>query len=99
MWDDITLIRSDQSYKDMFLSFVDATSLGDRDYELEPLRNKIIFAFINKIHEYKTKEKEKKIKKIVDFINNWNNKLKEIKKKNILEDKLNELYNEFEEIF
>ena len=99
MWEDITLIRSDQSYKKMFLGFVDSTSLGDRDYDLEPLRNKIIFAFINKIHEYKTKEKDKKIKKIVDFIDNWNNQIKDIKKKNILEDKLNELYNEFEEIF
>ncbi len=110
MWDDITLIRSEQDYKDMFLGFVDATSIGDKDYNLEPLRNKIIFAFINKLHDSaKLTNKEKLTnpnkltknisKKIVNFITTWNNKLKEITKKNILEDKLNELFTEFEKIF
>ena len=103
MWDDITLIRSDNFYKETFLSFVDSTELGDKDYDIEPLRNTIIFAFINKIHEYKLNKTdgktEKKIQKIVNFIINWNSKLKQIKKKTELKSNLDDMLTEFNEIF
>jgi len=85
MWDYITLIRSKDKYKKMFLDFVDATSLGDKDYNIEPLRNTIIFKFINIL---------KNDSNIIKIINSWSDKLKNIKNKNELKenlDKLNEL--------
>jgi len=93
MWDDITLIRSDKSHKDIFLDFVDSTSIGDKDYDIEPLRNKIIFEFIEILH------KKTHSKKLLKFMNNWNEKLKIIKKKNELQNKLNDMYKELNEIF
>jgi hypothetical protein len=85
MWEDITLIRSNKLYKDIFLGFVDSTSLGDRDYVIEPLRNKIIFNFIEKLNENKD---------IIDLMDKWNKELDNIKNKNTLIKKLEELNEE-----
>jgi len=76
MWKYITLIRSSDKYKETFLNFVDATSMGDRDYDIEPIRNKIIFKFIDKL--------EKNSEKILNLIGIWNNKLKAVRTKNEL---------------
>ena len=75
------------------MDFVDSTSLGDRDHDIEPYRNEIIFKFINKLHE------NKKNDKIIKFINNWITEFKEIKKKNMLEEKLKDMINDFDECF
>lgn len=85
MWEDITLIRSSQLYKDIFLGFVDATSLGDKDYNIEPLRNTIIFNFIEKLYEQKD---------IINLMDKWNKELNDIKNKNTLIKKLEELNEE-----
>lgn len=82
MWDCITLIRSKDSYKKMFLDFVDATSIGDKDYDIEPLRNEIIFKFIDKL---------KSDTDVVDFVNKWNDRLKIIKNKNDMKLKLEKM--------
>jgi putative phage-type endonuclease len=89
MWEDITLIRSNQLYKDIFLGFVDSTSLGDKDYEIEPLRNKIIFNFIEKLYQNKD---------IINLMDEWNKNLSEIKNKNILTNKLEELNKQLDNI-
>jgi len=89
MWDSITLIRSKDEYKKMFLDFVDSTSIGDKDYYIEPLRNEIIFKFINKLGT------DKKPEKIVKMVTNWNNDLKKCKNKNTLKENLQEINDSF----
>ncbi len=84
MWDSISLIRSKDEYKKMFLNFVDATSMGDKDYDIEPLRNEIIFKFISEL-------KGAKPEKTVRFINKWIEDLSECKNKNSLKAKLEEM--------
>jgi putative phage-type endonuclease len=87
MWANITLIRSKQIYKNTFLDFVDSTSLGDKDYNIEPIRNNIIFKFINIL----------KYDDITDIINKWNNKFKSSDSKNSLKEKLEKFNNELEQ--
>jgi putative phage-type endonuclease len=94
MWDYITFVRKEPKYKELFLNFVDATQLGDKDYDLDPLRNKIIFRFLDRLN---MDEKDINIK-TYDLINNNLDKYKNINKKEKLKNELNILYDKLNEI-
>ena len=92
MWDYIIFVRSEPKYKEMFLNFVDNTKLGDRDEEIEHVRNKVIFKFLDRLID---KETEKNAYKI---INKNLDKLKEINRKNKLSEELEFIYNELQKL-
>ncbi len=90
MWDDITLMRSKQAYKDLFLKFVDATALGDKDHNIEHVRNEILFKIVENI-----RNKEKNINKLNTFIEDlypYINDFTTAKSKSVLLEKL-EIFN------
>lgn len=94
MWDYITLVRNNPKYKELFLNFVDATQIGDKDYDLDPLRNKIIFKFLDRLN---MNDKDLIIK-TYDLINNKLEKYKNINRKEKLKKELELLYNNLDEI-
>ena len=83
MWDDITLMRSKQEYKDLFLKFVDATSLGDKDHSIEHVRNKILFKIVENIRKNNNKIN----------VNLYIDDLSKTKTKQLLLEKLEIFYN------
>jgi hypothetical protein len=94
MWDYITFVRKNPKYKELFLNFVDATQMGDKDYDIDPLRNKIIFRFLDRLN---MDDKDINIK-TYDLINNNLEKYKSINKKEKLKNELTILYDKLNEI-
>ena len=92
MWSYITFVRSEPKYKELFLNFVDSTKMGDRDYDIDPLRNKIIFTFIDRLKNKELSEKA------YELINNNIDKLKNISRKEKLSHSLNKLYEDLNEL-
>ena len=97
MWDYITFVRKHPKYKELFLNFVDSTQLGDKDkdYDLEPLRNKIIFRFLDRLN---MDDKDINMK-TYDLINKNLEKYKDITRKEKLKSELTKLYDKLNEIF
>ena len=94
MWEYITFTRSQQKYKELFLNFVDSTQLGDKDkdYDLEPLRNKIIFRFLDKFLDKLITNDTDINAKTYDLINNNLENYKNITRKEKLKNELTKLY-------
>ena len=86
MWDYITFVRSEQKYKELFLKFVDSTKLGDKDYDLDPLRNKIIFKLLDRLNN------KNLAKNAFNIINDKIDILQNITRKEKLNNELTDIY-------